>query len=161
MCIVRGTSPCDRVKNWKLYGPQNKLDCPCNGPPPPPHECWKYLSRRVCAYLDSPAREGKVKRSTTTPPGWDVSQSTVPPPQFYVRPWGARKGGATLTDDLMLLSLQPCSILKFPFRYKDALGQITTTERDKYTAVSSLKLAEKERLSMVKSLWEEGLLDVQ
>lgn len=60
----------------------------------------------------------------------------------------------------MYLSFQPCSILKFPFRYKDALRQITS-EPEEFIAVNSLQLAEKERLSLVGSLWDEGLLDVE
>lgn len=53
----------------------------------------------------------------------------------------------------------PCSTLQFPFRYKDALQQITA-DRDKFVMVSSLKLPEKERLSLVKSLWDHGLLEI-
>lgn len=60
----------------------------------------------------------------------------------------------------MMGDKDPCSILKFPFRYKDALRQITS-EHDKYIAVNSLQLAEKDRLSLVKSLWDEGLLDME
>lgn len=54
---------------------------------------------------------------------------------------------------------QPCSTLQFPFRYKDAFQQITA-DRDKFVMVSSLKLPEKERLSLVKSLWDHGLLEI-
>ncbi|XP_022796279.1 ribosomal oxygenase 2-like [Stylophora pistillata] len=54
-----------------------------------------------------------------------------------------------------------CSTLKFPIRYKGALRQIISGERDEYVTVSSLELLEKERLSMVKSLWNEGLLEVE
>lgn len=54
----------------------------------------------------------------------------------------------------------PCSTLKFPFRYKDALRQITA-DRDKFVTVSSLELPEKERLSLVKSLWDQGLLEAE
>lgn len=53
----------------------------------------------------------------------------------------------------------PCSTLQFPFRYKDALQQLTA-DRDKFVMVSSLKLPEKERLSLVKSLWDHGLLEI-
>jgi len=60
----------------------------------------------------------------------------------------------------MMGDKSPCSILKFPLSYRDALRQITA-ERDTCTAVNSLKLPEKERLSLVKSLWEEGLLEME
>lgn len=53
-----------------------------------------------------------------------------------------------------------CSTLKFPIRYKGALRQISS-ERDEFITVSSLELPEKERLSMVKSLWNEGLLELE
>ena len=61
---------------------------------------------------------------------------------------------------LMLFLFQSCSTLKFPIRYKRALRQISS-ERDEFITVSSLELPEKERLSMVKSLWNEGLLELE